>query len=194
MKTDVFGKILFSILILFLVALIIVTIVFWNKVHDTFFSYTLSDIFNVILTIFIGVVVTSYFSLTFSHSEKRLEILIDSLNMLQGYYTDIINAFSDSTLKYLSETNKRHLVKIIRLASNEYSDLKAFFHDASIDERKFNEIFSGIETKHFKLKEIITDVPFAKKRKVNDDDVEKATECYYLIKKNIQKIKLYLYK
>jgi len=177
-----------------LILLPIITIIFfWNSIKCSFFTFSLMDILNVISTILIGIVVTYYFSYTFSNSAKRLEIIVENLNSFQDYYVNIITTISNLNKKKISRELKQHLLRLFKFASNESYNLKKYLL-IEIDDKEFlNKNFSEIDEEHITLKEIITDAPF-EINQITENDIKYSTEHFYIIKQKIQQIKLHLYK
>ncbi len=171
-----------------------ITINYWNIVKNSFFSYTLSDLFELIVTMVIGLVVAVYFTVAMNSSSKRLEIIIENIGMLQEYYKNIITNYTKNCNKKLDKCSKDYIIRVFRMASNEYVNIKEYLEYEKIFTKDINDIYLIIQSNHFVFKERITDEPFSDDFIIKEKEINLASESYYIIKQNIQKLKMCLYK
>lgn len=171
-----------------------ITINYWDIVKNSFLSYTLSDLFELIVTMVIGFVVAVYFTVAMNSSSKRLEIIIENIGMLQEYYKNIITNYTKYCNKKLDKCSKDYIIRVFRMASNEYVNIKEYLEYEKIFTKNINEIYLTIQSNHFVFKERITDEPFSDDFIIKEKEINLASESYYKIKQNIQKLKMCLYK
>ena len=185
-------KILIAGFFIFPTVLIIVAYNKWDTVKSSFFNYSFSDIVNLVCTGYIGIIVMAIFSTMFNNSMKRLEIISENLTMLQNNTENILITFSNNLNTSINENSKGHIIRSLRIASNEFTNIQEFLKS----EKRDKEIFSLLEIvgenlKNFK--QATTDKSFQKNYKIKESDIQYATDSQNRLKQNTQKIKLKLY-
>jgi len=186
-------KILLIVFIIFPLSLIVIAFLKWTDVKKDFFSFSINDIINLVSTGYIGIVVMVMFSNISDNSKKRLEIITENLTMLQSNLSRTLNIFIENQNSQLNENTKNHLVRSIKIISMEYTTIKEFLKTERNDKIITIQL-KNIEIELMHFKKIITDRPFQKEYKINEIDIQEATDTYNKIRQNSQKIKLNLYK
>jgi hypothetical protein len=173
--------------------LVVVTFQNWCIIKPNFFIYSLSDIISLISTGYIGIIIMIIFSNVSNNSMKRLEIITENITMLQSYSENILYIFSNSLNSSLNKNSQGHILRSLRIASNEFSNIQEFL-SAEKKDNNITMLLKLTEENIINFKQTITDKPFQKNYKINENDIQYATDSHNKLKQNTQQIKLKLYK
>ena len=124
---------------------------------------------------------------------KRREIITENLTMLQTYSENILIIFSNNLNSQINENSKGHIIRSLRIASNEFSNIQEFLTKEKND-TGISMLLKIIQENLINFKQAVTDKPFQKKYIINESDIQYATDSHNKLKQNTQLIKLKLYK
>ena len=184
---------LFAGFFIFLLVYILFTYYNWNAVKTNFYNYSFSDIINLLFTGYIGIIVMVIFSTMTSNSMKRREIISENLTALQANSEYVLTILSNNLNSSINDNSKGHLLRSLRIASNEFTNIQEFLI-TEIKDKEIKLLLKITEANLINLKQATTDKPFHGKYKINESDIQYATDSHNELKQNTQKIKLYLYK
>jgi uncharacterized membrane protein len=188
-----YWKIIIIIFLLFPLSLIVIAFNKWDVINSNFFSYSISDIINLVCTGYIGVVVMVTFSTMASNSMKRLEIISENLTMLQSYSENILNIFSNNLNASINDNSKGHIIRSLRIASNEFANIRDFLLTEKMD-KSIIALMELAGENLINFKQATTDKPFQRNYKIKEIDIQNATDSHNKLKQHTQQIKLKLYK
>jgi len=185
--------ILVALFFLFPLALAVIAYHNWCITKQNFFNYTFSDIISLISTGYIGIIVMVIFSTISNNSMKRLEIISENLTMLQSYSDNILIIFSNNLNSSINENSKGHIIRSLRIASNEFANIKEFLITEK-GERDTTMLLKLVGENLINFKQATTDKAFQKNYKIKECDIQYATDSHNKLRQNTQKIKINLYK
>ena len=165
----------------------------WVDVKEGFFSFSISDIINLVSTGYIGIVVMVIFSTISDNSKKRLEIISENITMFQSYLESVLTTFSNSQNSLINEDSKGYILRSLRIASNEFTNIYDFLSVEKKDKETLM-LLEIVKENLINFKQAITDKPFQIKYKVQESDIQYATDSHNKLRQNTQKIKMNLYK
>jgi L-cysteine desulfidase len=179
----------------FVFPLILVIVAFqnWCVIKPNFFNYSLGDIISLTSTGYIGIVVMVIFSIISGNSKKRMEIISENITMFQSCLESVLTTFSNNQNSIINENSKAYILRSLRIASNEFSNI----YDFLTVEKKDKETLMLLEIVKENLinfKQATTDKPFQKKYKVQESDIQYAMDSHNKLRQNTQRIKMNLYK
>jgi hypothetical protein len=181
------------IFIVFPLSLIILACFKWTDVKENFFSFSIKDIITLVSTGYIGIVVMVVFSTISNNSRKRLEIISENITMFQTYLENVLTVFSNSQNTLINENSKGHILRSLRIAANEFTNINEFLKVEKNDKETIM-LLEIVKENLITFKQVITDKPSIKNYKVSEKDIQNATETHNKIRHNTQKIKMNLYK
>jgi len=187
-----FWKILLVIFFIFPLALVIVACFNWNNIKSNFFTYSLSDIVGLLSAGYIGIIVMIVYSTISNNSIKRREIISENITMFLNYIENVLFIFSNCQNLPINNNFKKHIINRLRIASKEFSSIREYLLIEKIEKDIILHI-EIIKENLINFKQAITDKPFQKGYKVKENDIQYATDSYFKLKQNIQKIKMNLY-
>jgi len=149
----------------FPLVLIVVAFKNWCVIKSYFFSYSISDIINLISIGYIGIIVMVAFSTMSNNSMKRLEIISENLSMLQTYSENILIIFSNNLNSSIDQNSKGHIIRSLRIVMNEFTNINEFL---TTEKRDKNTIIllKLVEENLINFKQTTTDKPFQKNYKI----------------------------
>jgi len=186
-------KILLVVFIIFPLSLGVVAYYKWSDVEKIFFSFSISDIINLVSTGYIGIVVMVIVSTISDNSKKRLEIISENITMLQTCLENVLTTFSNSQNSIINENSKGHILRSLRIASNELTNINEFLTVEKKD-KEINMLLNIAKENLINFKQATTDKPFQIRYKVKESDIQYATDSHNKLRQNTQKIKMNLYR
>lgn len=171
----------------------ILTYINWCKVKDGFFTYTLTDVVNVVVTIVVGIGITFYLTFRTNNYAKKTEILFGNIDSIIEVYIDIVKSFEKSNGLILGSSEKQRLVKLFRDISKEITNMEEYVEECVRSHIGIKANINCIKYLSFDLKTCITDKPFSALYKVTINDINSASDKYYEIKRYFQKTKMMLF-
>lgn len=142
------------------------------------FSWSIFDIVELFVTMFIGTIVTYYLSVIYPRQEKRKELELVHISVIMDDLTYLIKFIEQKQNTNITDLDKRDILLIFRMLSNDFQSYLSLPNKR--DERKLVEIKNLI----FDLKGSITDLPFTNKE-ITYNDYSKAFEKYLILKSRI---------
>ena len=185
-------------IVLAISAVIIVPIVWisvnnWGIVKNSFFTYTLMDLTNVILTILFGIVISVYFSLINNNYLKKAEILFGNMDSLIELFKDIKISFENDEDNILTTQKQSYYKKIFRDTSKEISNIEFYIKLCFKSSGKLEECMKILKDHTRNMKTVITDKPFEKGYKIVKNDIYLSNDKYFNIKACINKMKMLMF-
>ena len=146
--------------------------------HDDLFSWSIFDLFELLVTALIGTIFGYFLSVTSPKQEKKNELIAAHIDIIIDDYKYIIKSIEQLKEKKLTETEQREIILMFRMASNDFNDFSSLSNIHN--DKKIGDIRNLI----FDLKSIITDEPFVSKQ-IKFEDYTKAFEKYCIIKSQL---------
>lgn len=159
----------------------------WNNIKQNLYYVSITDIFNTVITVFVGVFITYIVSIAFSKRQKQIEIVSTALDV---YFEDlrfvmrIIKQCHDNFAFY----NYEEIIHALKMASN---DLATY---TELEQKVTSKSNADTHKEHLiELRHLLTE------NKFNNDLELKAAypyifNCYYKIKRSLMIVKFSHYK
>ncbi len=185
--------------IIILIATILLAIIYiiylkvnWASIKPNFNSITIADVFDSIVTLFIGVVIAFIFGVYYTNKHKQLDIVNNVLDMyledLKYIMKKVQNKISgcETFDKDQFAKEMQHLLKITNNDLNTYIEISK-----KLDMKE--ELLQKYKNSLFEFKNSLTNRLFMNTTELSNSHDE-ITRCYYIIKNDIHLLKLSYYK
>ena len=141
-------------------------------------SWSIFDIVELFVVMFIGTVAAYYLSVIYPRQEKRKELELAHIGVIMDDLAYLIKFIEQKQNNNITNLDKRDILLIFRMVFNDFQSY------LSLPNKKKEQKLLEIKNMIFDLKGTITDIPFTN-QKITYDDYSEAFKRYLILKSQI---------